>query len=95
MTIGLGLERPGLWAVRYPLAAALVLLAIVIAALLALPQLRFDDDINRVFLSSSQNSSSSARLRMASMSDGEKACGCSISTARSVGLPPRRVMKSR
>ena len=34
MTIGLGLERAGLWAVRYPLAATLVLLGTVIAALL-------------------------------------------------------------
>lgn len=56
MTIGLGLERPGLWAVRYPVVAALLLLAIVAAALLSVPKLRFDDDINRVFLSDNQNS---------------------------------------
>lgn len=53
MTRGLGLEGPGLWAVRYPVFAALLLSVFVGSALLSIPKLRFDDDINRVFLSSS------------------------------------------
>ncbi|MEM9105879.1 MAG: MMPL family transporter, partial [Pseudomonadota bacterium] len=56
MTVGLGLERPGLWALRYPVVAALLLLAVIAGALLSVPQLRFDDDINRVFLSDNKNS---------------------------------------
>ncbi len=56
MTIGLGLERPGLWAVRYPAVAALVLLVLVCSAVWSVPKLRFDEDINRVFLSTNQKS---------------------------------------
>ncbi len=56
MTSGLGLERPGLWAVRYPGVAAFVLLVVLAASLWSVPKLRFDEDINRVFLSQNQTS---------------------------------------
>ncbi len=56
MTPGLGLEKPGLWAVRFPVAAALVLLAVLAASLWSVSMLRFDEDINRVFLSQNQTS---------------------------------------
>lgn len=56
MTSGLGLERPGLWAVRYPGIAAFVLLVVLAVSLLSVPKLRFDEDINRVFLSQNQTS---------------------------------------
>lgn len=51
MTSGLGLERPGLLAVRYPGVAAFAILMVLAASLWSVPKLRFDEDINRVFLS--------------------------------------------
>ena len=56
MRTGLGLEQPGLWAVRFPVAAALGLLTILAVSLWSVSMLRFDDDINRVFLSQNQTS---------------------------------------
>lgn len=51
--IGFGLERIGLLAVRAPVPMAVALVAVLLTAVLSLPQVRFDDDINRVFLSDS------------------------------------------
>ncbi len=56
MTHGFGLERPALWAVGKPGVATLILALFLGIAAWLLPQLRFDDDINRVLLSNSVHS---------------------------------------
>ncbi len=56
MNHGFGLERPGLLAIRHPIVALSVLAALLIGSIWAIPALRFDEDINRVFLSQNQSS---------------------------------------
>lgn len=51
--IGFGLDRMGLLAHRMPRLMTLVTLAVLAAVAASLPHLRFDQDINRVFLSDS------------------------------------------
>ncbi len=51
--IGFGAERLGLAAIRWPKLAALCVVAALALIGASLPQLRFDDDIHRVFLSDS------------------------------------------
>jgi hypothetical protein len=51
--IGFGVERIGLAALRWPKAATALILALLVLIGASLPQLRFDDDIHRVFLSDS------------------------------------------
>ncbi len=51
--IGFGLDRMGLLALRAPRLMTLVMLAVLSAVAVSLPHLRFDQDINRVFLSDS------------------------------------------
>lgn len=52
-SIGFGVERIGLAALRWPKIATALILAILVLIGASLSQLRFDDDINRVFLSDS------------------------------------------
>ncbi len=56
MNHGFGLEKPGLAAVRHPTAALVILAVLLLGSLSMLPQLRFDEDINRVFLSQNESS---------------------------------------
>ncbi len=56
MNHGFGLERPGLLAVRHPAVALGVLALLLLGSILAIPSLRFDEDINRVFLSQNESS---------------------------------------
>ncbi|MGB7316637.1 MAG: MMPL family transporter [Planktotalea sp.] len=51
--IGFGAERIGLAAIRWPRLATGLLIALVAFIGMSLPNLRFDDDINRVFLTDS------------------------------------------
>lgn len=51
--IGFGAERIGLAAIRWPKSAAALLIALIALIAASLPQLRFDDDIHRVFLTDS------------------------------------------
>ena len=57
-----GLDRIGPAALRRPRIALALLLAVLLASAAALPRLRFDDDINRVFLSDSALSQAQRRL---------------------------------
>ncbi len=56
MNHGFGLEKPGIAAVRHPVAALTILAALLLGSLSMLPELRFDEDINRVFLSQNESS---------------------------------------
>ena len=56
MKHGLGLELPALWAARRPKIFAAFLMFLLGMAIWLVPQLRFDDDINRVLLSDNANS---------------------------------------
>ena len=56
MSYGFGLERIGLLALRWPKAATAFILLLIIVALSTLSGLKFEQDINRVFLSQSDNS---------------------------------------
>lgn len=51
--IGFGAERIGLAAIRWPKIASALLFALLALIAASLPQLRFDDDIHRVFLTDS------------------------------------------
>ncbi len=51
LSYGFGLERIGLWTLRWPKLTAALLITMILAAGATLPNLRFDQDINRVFLS--------------------------------------------
>ncbi|MGH1575855.1 efflux RND transporter permease subunit [Planktotalea sp.] len=51
--VGFGAERIGLAAIRWPKLGASLLIAFLVLIGLSLPNIRFDDDINRVFLSDS------------------------------------------
>lgn len=52
----LGLAAPGLFALRQPVWATVILAGVVLAAALAVPSARFDDDMLRAFSSQSQQS---------------------------------------
>ena len=56
MNHGFGLEKPGLLAVRHPVAVFLILGTLLLGALSTVPSLNFDEDINRVFLSKNESS---------------------------------------
>lgn len=56
MSIGFGLETPGILAARHPVPSGLVLALLVLACLFAVPTLQFDESIHRVFLSDSPQS---------------------------------------
>ena len=56
MNHGFGLEKPGLLAVRHPVAAFLLLAVLLLGAASTIPNLNFDEDINRVFLSDNESS---------------------------------------
>jgi predicted RND superfamily exporter protein len=51
--LGFGSERIGLLALRWPKCASVIVLTVLVLILTSLTQLRFDNDINRVFLSDS------------------------------------------
>ncbi len=51
--IGFGAERIGLAALRWPKLVGIVLVAFVLLIFVSLPNLRFDDDIHRAFLTDS------------------------------------------
>lgn len=59
--IGFGAERIGLAAIRWPKTAAALVLALLTMIGASLPNLRFDDDIHRVFLSDSALSDAQRR----------------------------------
>lgn len=59
--IGFGAERIGLAAIRWPKTAAALVLALLTLIGASLPNLRFDDDIHRVFLSDSALSDAQRR----------------------------------
>lgn len=56
MSIGFGLETPGILAARHPVPSGLVLVLLVLSCLFAVPTLQFDESIHRVFLSDSPQS---------------------------------------
>ncbi len=56
MISAIGLAAPGLFALRRPVWATVILAGVVLAALLAVPSARFDDDMLRAFSSQSQQS---------------------------------------
>lgn len=56
MNHGFGLEKPGLFAVRRPVAAFVILAGLLLGAASTIPSLNFDEDINRVFLSKNESS---------------------------------------
>ena len=58
----LGLETPALLAARYPKLAALGLVVLLFATLASLPMLRFDNNLERSFATSSEHSKAYARL---------------------------------
>ena len=63
--IGFGAERIGLAAIRWPRTASVLLVALIALIAVSLPNLRFDDDIHRVFLTDSPVSQAQIDYRAA------------------------------